>query len=532
MLRSLWTRICRRGNVVVLGQRRICALLLAAAGTLACLILLFTTSSGAQEAQAVARPEGAVAAAGEDCVEFEDEGNTNDNADTPTGEDEATDEQTTASEGDEDNTDTELDSVQNENNDAVETEQINDTGGTSGHGVDLDVGTRQQSDIVTGWQVQEGASGDIQQSLQLGDEGDSGNDPQSQQPEDEDNGDDTSSLQDEEDGATTSNDATSEDVTPNDATANDAEDNDGNDDECIVAESVPDELLPPTGVSARSQNDGPAEKKEKDSKRQKRQSTRGESPSDRNEKTSDRDGGQKKTGSAKEQRSRIQEQRSRIQEEKQSGGSKKVVIKDRSSSERVEVEDRSSKEPRQESLGANSKAATTPDPAPRLAANWPSPSRREVAVTEEIRRFAPRPGSEMTMSVRALGLYDAPVASSGRREDLDNGLIRMPQTDLPWEEGDEKNVYVAGHYLGLEETNSRMVFYNLHELKKGDEIALKDELGQVYKYRVSEKFAAESRDSWAMGEVRDRDMLTLQTCIPPDFGKRLLVRADRVRDDR
>ncbi len=54
----------------------------------------------------------------------------------------------------------------------------------------------------------------------------------------------------------------------------------------------------------------------------------------------------------------------------------------------------------------------------------------------------------------------------------------------------------------------------------------------MYKYRVSEKFAAESDDNWAMGKVRDRDMLTLQTCIPPDFGKRLLVRADRVRDDR
>jgi len=509
MLRSLWTRIFRRGNVVVLDQRRICALLLAAAGTLACLMLLFTTSSGAQEAQAVARPEGAVAAAGEDCVEFEDEGNTNDNADTPTGEDEATDEQTTASEGDEDNTDTELDSVQNENNDAVETEQINDTGGTSGRGADLDVGTRQQSDIVTGRQVQEGASGDIQQSLQLGDEGDSGNDPQSQQPQDEDNGDDTSSLQDEEDGDTTSNDA---------------EDNDGNDDECIIAESVPDELLPPTGVSARSQNDGSAEKKEKDPNRQKKQSTRVES-------SSDRDGEQKKTGSA-EKSSTAKEQRSRIREQKKPGGSKKVEIKDRSSSEAVEVEDRSSKRPRQESLGANSNAATTPDPAPRLAANWSSPSRREVAATEKIRRFAPRPGSEMTMSVRALGLYDAPVASSGRSEDLDNGLLRMPQTDLPWEEGDEKNVYVAGHYLGLEGTNSRMVFYNLHELRKGDEIALKDELGQVYKYRVSEKFAAGSGDSWAMGEVRDRDMLTLQTCIPPDFGKRLLVRADRVRDDR
>ena len=497
----------QEGNVVVLGQRRICALLLAAAGSLACLMLLFATSSGAQ-AQAVARSEGAVTA-GEECVEFEDEGNTNDNADTPTDEDEAADEQTTASEGDEGNTDTELDSVQNENNDAVETEQITDTGRTSGSGAELDVGTRQQSDTVTSQRIQEGESGDIEQS---------------QQSEDEDNGDDTSSLQDDEDGDTTSNDATSEDVTPNDATSNDAEDNDGNDDECIIEESVPDELLPPTGVSARSQNDGPAEKKEKDSNRQKKQSTRVES-------SSDRDGEQKKTGSTKKSSS-AKEQRSRTREQKKSGESKKVEIKDRSSSEGVEVEDRSSARPRQESLGANSKAATTPDPAPRLAVNWSSPSRREVAATEEIRRFAPHPGSEMTMSVRALGLYDAPVASSGRPEDLDNGLVRMPQTDLPWEEGDEKHVHVAGHYLGLEGTNSRMVFYNLHKLKKGDEIALKDELGQVYKYRVSEKFAAESRDSWAMGEVRDRDILTLQTCIPPDFGKRLLVRADRVPDDR
>jgi LPXTG-site transpeptidase (sortase) family protein len=76
-----------------------------------------------------------------------------------------------------------------------------------------------------------------------------------------------------------------------------------------------------------------------------------------------------------------------------------------------------------------------------------------------------------------------------------------------------------------------MIFYNLHKLKKGDEIALKDGLGQVYKYRVSEKFAAGAADNWAMGEVRNRDMLTLQTCIPPDFGKRLLVRADRVEPD-
>ena len=122
-----------------------------------------------------------------------------------------------------------------------------------------------------------------------------------------------------------------------------------------------------------------------------------------------------------------------------------------------------------------------------------------------------------------------PVTSSDHLTDLDNGLVRVPQTSLPWDKKAQKNVYIAGHYLGLQGTQSRLVFYRLNELKKGDELVLKDDQGRPYKYRVSEKFAAGPSDSWAMGEVRGRDMVTLQTCIPPDFGKRLLVRADRVR---
>jgi LPXTG-site transpeptidase (sortase) family protein len=495
MLRSLCARVFRRGNVVILGERRICALLLAAVGGLACLMLLFTTSSGAQ-AQAVARANGAVAAAGEDCIEFEDEA-----GGQPTGSEETVTEQTSEREA-------EIQSAGNENNAVEQLSQIDSTGETTSNGADINVGTQQENGANGGTQTQDAQSGDIQQSVDTGNEDTPSNDTT---PND-----------------TTSEDGTSNDTTSDEATSDDTEDNDGNNnEECVVAGSVPDELLPPTGVSAKPQNGDLAEKTEKDSNRQKQQSTRGANSSDRNEKAFDRDGDQKKTSSAKKQSSRVQEQ-------KKSGKSKKKVeIKDRHSGKTVEVEDRSSKTPRQESLGDRSKAATTPDPAPRLAANWSSPSRQEVVSAGKLRRFAPNPaGSEMTMSVRALALYDAPVASSGRREDLDNGLIRVPQTDLPWSEGKEKNVYVAGHYLGLKGTNSRMVFYNLHKLKKGDEIALKDSLGKVYKYRVSEKFAAESDDNWAMGKVRDRDMLTLQTCIPPDFGKRLLVRADRVRDDR
>jgi sortase A len=135
----------------------------------------------------------------------------------------------------------------------------------------------------------------------------------------------------------------------------------------------------------------------------------------------------------------------------------------------------------------------------------------------------------MTLSARALGLYDMPVTSSDQREDLDNGFVHVPETSRPWDEGGQKNVFIAGHYLGAPQTASRLAFYNLHKLKSGDELVLEDGQGQAYKYRVSEKFAVGPGDSWAMGEVRDRDMVTLQTCIPPDFGKRLMVRADRVR---
>jgi hypothetical protein len=39
--------------------------------------------------------------------------------------------------------------------------------------------------------------------------------------------------------------------------------------------------------------------------------------------------------------------------------------------------------------------------------------------------------------------------------------------------------------------------------------------------------ATSCEDSWVMGQVRNCDMLTLQTCIPPTFEERFVVRTDR-----
>ncbi len=93
---------------------------------------------------------------------------------------------------------------------------------------------------------------------------------------------------------------------------------------------------------------------------------------------------------------------------------------------------------------------------------------------------------------------------------------------------------MAGHRLGFPGTASHPIFYRLDELGRGDELGSGDEIlskdrdGKRYRYRVTETFEADPEGSWAMGQVRDRDMLTLQTCTGPNWERRLIVRADRV----
>ena len=135
----------------------------------------------------------------------------------------------------------------------------------------------------------------------------------------------------------------------------------------------------------------------------------------------------------------------------------------------------------------------------------------------------------MGLTIEAMGIHDAPVFDSDGRWALANGVAHNPQTSLPWSQGAQRNVYLAGHRMGYRGTWSRMIFYNLHKLGKGDEILLKDRAGTSYRYRVSEVLVVDPTDSWVMGQVRGRDMVTLQTCTPyPTFEKRLIVRADRV----
>ncbi len=172
------------------------------------------------------------------------------------------------------------------------------------------------------------------------------------------------------------------------------------------------------------------------------------------------------------------------------------------------------------------KEESPPEPAP--VPDWPEPTPQEVASASAPRYYQPTPDTNMTLTIEALALYDVPIISSPSYEVLDRGLMHEPESSLPWDGGAQRNVFLAGHYLGWPGTASHLVFYNLDKLQSGDEVTLRDGWGRTYRYRVSEAFGATPYDSLVMGQEVGRDMLTLQTCIPPTFEDRLIVRADRL----
>ena len=170
-----------------------------------------------------------------------------------------------------------------------------------------------------------------------------------------------------------------------------------------------------------------------------------------------------------------------------------------------------------------------PAPLPAGEEEWPLPTEEQVAATERPRRYELPRGADLGLTVRSIGLYDVPVLRSNTRRALDRGVIHARGTSMPWSSTPERNVYLAGHRLGWPGTGSHLVFYQLDELGEGDEIVLKSRDGRRYPYRVTDTFAVKPEDTWVMGRIPGRDMLTLQTCTPiPGFEKRLIVRAERV----
>ena len=175
-----------------------------------------------------------------------------------------------------------------------------------------------------------------------------------------------------------------------------------------------------------------------------------------------------------------------------------------------------------------------PDPEPpqdvlaEAETPWPMPTEAQIAKASKPRRYELPPGAIMGLTIKALGVYNAPVFDSDDQWALNNGVSHVPDTSLPWSDAPQRNVFLEGHRLGWPGTGSHLIFYRLNRLENGDEVVLKDRGGRAYRYRVSETLIVNPDDVWVMGQVRGRDMVSLQTCTPiPSYEKRLIVRADR-----
>jgi sortase A len=102
--------------------------------------------------------------------------------------------------------------------------------------------------------------------------------------------------------------------------------------------------------------------------------------------------------------------------------------------------------------------------------------------------------------------------------------VHIKHTGFPWEE--EANVYIAGHRLGYEGTDSYLAFMDLNKLEEGDEFYITDSEGRKYTYEVFKKFIATPDNLSVLYPVEGKNIVTLQTCTLPDYTNRLLVQGE------
>jgi sortase A len=132
------------------------------------------------------------------------------------------------------------------------------------------------------------------------------------------------------------------------------------------------------------------------------------------------------------------------------------------------------------------------------------------------------------LTVPDLGLTDVPVYNSVEDEKLEESVVHVPATGFPWQDG--ANTYIAGHRLGYEGTGSYLVFYYLDQLGDGDEIKLKDEAGNIYKYRVTGQKIVNPDNVEVMEPQDGKSIVSLQTCTLPDYEQRLIVQGELVEE--
>ena len=106
----------------------------------------------------------------------------------------------------------------------------------------------------------------------------------------------------------------------------------------------------------------------------------------------------------------------------------------------------------------------------------------------------------------------------------DFAAVRLKYTGFPWQE--EANIYIAGHRVGFPGTDSDKAFYDLEDLRNGDDVFLTDAMGRKYTYEVYEKKIVEPTDLSVLKPIEGKNVVTLQTCTLPDYSDRVIYRAE------
>ena len=123
-----------------------------------------------------------------------------------------------------------------------------------------------------------------------------------------------------------------------------------------------------------------------------------------------------------------------------------------------------------------------------------------------------------TLVVPRLGL-SAVVAEGDDKPVLDNAAGHLPDTALPWNDG---NAAVAAHRDGL--------FRPLKNIKVGDTLRFETVHGD-FEYRVTERYVVDPDDIWVLNPTLG-PTLTLISCYPFNFignaPRRFIVKAERL----
>ena len=133
---------------------------------------------------------------------------------------------------------------------------------------------------------------------------------------------------------------------------------------------------------------------------------------------------------------------------------------------------------------------------------------------------------ELTVPAMARIENDQVPYTAGNNEEAlkTHAAIHLQGTGFPWD--NEANVYIAGHRLGYPNTESWLTFWDLNEVKEGDDVYLTDADGTKYTYKVFKTFVVSPSDTHVTDTEPGKNILTLQTCTLPDYKQRLIVQAE------